>query len=104
MNFKAYSFASIFILAVLYSCGQKGKQDVKLVNQADSVSYSIGTAIGANMKKDGLDSLNLDVLMKGLKAALRGDSLQIDQTQSQNVIQAYLSAKQKIKGEAMINA
>jgi FKBP-type peptidyl-prolyl cis-trans isomerase FklB len=74
-----------------------------LKTQSDSVAYGIGVSIGANMKKDGLDSLNVDILAKALKAAMHGDSTVISAQQSQSVIQAYLGEKQKKKGEAALN-
>ncbi len=105
MYSKVFSILSILCLSVLIACnGQKGKTNVDLKSKADSVAYAIGTSIGGSMKKDGLDSLNLDILKAGLNSALRGDSELIDPMQSQMVIQAYLQEKQKVKGEANIAA
>ncbi|MCX6274266.1 MAG: FKBP-type peptidyl-prolyl cis-trans isomerase [Bacteroidetes bacterium] len=85
-------------LSALIACnGQKGKNSLDLKSKADSVAYAIGTSIGGSMKKDGLDSLNLDILKQGLNAALRGDSLLLDQMKSQSVIQSYLQERQKSK-------
>src|SRR5690348_9327998 len=105
MNRKALSFLSVFSLAVLFSCnGQKGKGNVSLKNQADSVAYAIGTSIGINMKKDGLDSIDLDVLSKGMYSALHGDSLIVTAQQAQGIIQAYLGGKQKQKADRNLEA
>lgn len=71
-------------------------------SKTDSVAYAIGTTIGNNMKKDGLDSLNLDILAKAIKHSLKGDSLLFTPQQSQTVIQSYLENKQKQKGDANI--
>jgi len=101
MYSKAFSILSILCLSALIACnGQKGKTKVDLNSKSDSVAYAIGASIGGSMKKDGLDSLNLDILKQGLNAALHGDSVMIDPMQSQMVIQAYLQDKQKSKGEA----
>lgn len=98
MYSKAFSILSILCLSVLIACnGQKGKNNLDLKSKADSVAYAIGTSIGGSMKKDGLDSLNLDILKQGLNAALRGDSLLLDQMKSQSVIQSYLQERQKAK-------
>jgi FKBP-type peptidyl-prolyl cis-trans isomerase FklB len=105
MNHKIIALAICFSMAALLSCeGQKGKSSVSLKSQADSVAYSIGVSIGGNMKKDGLDSLNLDILKAGIQSAVKGDSLLVNATESQNVIQAYLGRKQKEKAEVNINA
>lgn len=104
MNKKVFVLASAFLITTLFSCqGQKSKS-LSLNSQADSVSYAIGMTIGANMKKDGLDSLNLDILKEALRSALNGDSSAIDQNQSQMVIQSYLSNKQKVKSDANMAA
>lgn len=100
MNKKVSLLACTFLITTMLSCqGQKSKS-IALKSQADSVSYAIGMTIGANMKKDGLDSLNLDVLKSALESAMKGDSSIIDQNQCQSVIQSYLSSKQKVKSDA----
>ena len=99
MNKKVFALAAAFSIVTLFSCeGQKGKS-VSMKTQADSVSYAIGISIGANMKKDGLDSLNLDVMKDAIRAAINGDSLTLNQTEAQAVIQSYLGEKQKQKAE-----
>jgi FKBP-type peptidyl-prolyl cis-trans isomerase FklB len=101
MYSKALSIVSILCLSALIACnGQKGKANLEMKSKADSVAYAIGASIGGSMKKDGLDSLNLDILKQGLKAAINGDSLLIDQMKSQMVIQTFLQDKQHAKGEA----
>ncbi len=101
MNKNIIALAICFCTVALLSCeGQKGKSSVSLKSTADSVSYSIGVSIGSNMKKDGLDSLNLEIMKQGINAAINGDSLLLDAGQSQAVIQNYLTAKQQQKGNA----
>lgn len=101
MNKKFFALALSFSITALLSCeGQKGKSSVSLKTNSDSVSYSIGVSIGANMKKDGLDSLDLEIMKQAMRSAMNDDSLLIDAHMSQSVIQAYLAGKQKQKGEA----
>jgi FKBP-type peptidyl-prolyl cis-trans isomerase FklB len=105
MKRKSILLAVCFSFTALISCeGQKGGGDVSIKTKTDSVAYAIGVTIGNNMKKDGLDSLNLDVLTKAIKQALKGDSLQMNPQQSQASIQAYLGEKQKQKADANIAA
>src|SRR6185295_2858930 len=105
MTNKTFIVAACFSFATLISCnGQKGGGSVSLKSQDDSVAYAIGASIGANMKKDGFDSLNLDVLNHALKAALHGDSLILNQQQSQMTIQSYMQEKQKKKSSGNIEA
>jgi FKBP-type peptidyl-prolyl cis-trans isomerase FklB len=101
MKKKVFALAVSFFMVTLLSCeGQKGKSPVSLKNNSDSVAYSIGISIGSNMKKDGLDSLNLEVLKQGIESAIKGDSLLLNSQQSQTVIQDYLQAKQSQKSSA----
>jgi FKBP-type peptidyl-prolyl cis-trans isomerase FklB len=103
MKYKSLLLAACMSFATLISCnGQKGKTNVALKTQADSVAYGIGVSIGQNMKKDGLDSLDMELLMAGLKAAAHGDSTMLNQQQAQGVIQGYLNAKQKAKADAAL--
>jgi FKBP-type peptidyl-prolyl cis-trans isomerase FklB len=101
MKYKSLLLAACLSFATLISCnGQKGKSNVTLKTQADSVAYGIGVSIGQNMKKDGLDSLNLDILTAAMKAAMQGDSTTLNAQQAQGVIQAYLNTKQQAKANA----
>ena len=105
MNKKIFALALCFSISALLSCeGQKGKSSVSLKTSSDSVAYSIGVSIGANMKKDGLDSLDLNIMKEGISSAMKGDSLLINTPQCQGIIQAYLSTKQKVKGDANLDA
>ena len=105
MYTKVFSLISILSLSALIACnGPKSATDLSLKSKADSVAYAIGTSIGGSMKKDGLDSLNLDILKLGLEHVLKGDSILIDQMQSQMVIQTYLQEKQKQQGEVNMAA
>ncbi|MCX6292275.1 MAG: FKBP-type peptidyl-prolyl cis-trans isomerase [Bacteroidetes bacterium] len=103
MKRKSILLAACFSFSALVSCeGQKGSGDVTMKSKTDSVAYAIGVTIGANMKKDGLDSLNLDILSKAIRHSIKGDSLLFSAQQSQGVIQAYLQEKQKQKADVNI--
>jgi FKBP-type peptidyl-prolyl cis-trans isomerase FklB len=105
MNKKIIALAICFCTVALLSCeGQKRKSNVNLKTTADSVAYSIGVSIGNNMKKDQLDSLDLDIMKAGMAAVLKGDSVLLDNTQCQTVIQNYMTSQQKSKGDANLNA
>jgi len=68
-----------------------------LRSSLDSASYAFGTSIGAGLKSSGLTSLNYDVLLKGLKDALTGGKVLLDQNQAQQVINAALANANKGK-------
>ncbi len=102
MKIKSSLLAIAFSVSLISCNGQRGSGDVSLKTLEDSVSYSIGVSIGSNMKKDGLTSLNLDIMKAAMAAAMKGDSLLIDQAQSQGCIQTYLTEKQQKDAAANI--
>jgi FKBP-type peptidyl-prolyl cis-trans isomerase FklB len=101
MKTKIVLLSICFSVSALFSCnGQKGKSSASLKSKEDSVAYSIGISIGTNMKKDEIDKLNVDLLVQGMRETLRGDSTVIDNGAALNIIQSYLTDKQKMKTEA----
>ncbi len=76
-----------------------------LKTQKDKVSYVIGTDIGNNMKKQGID-VDADVLVKGMKDVFSGNKLLLSEKESTDIMNAYkqqFMAKQaeaaKVQGE-----
>lgn len=103
MSIKTLSSALIITSITFLSCnGQKKAPNVKLANQVDSVSYGIGLSIGNNLAKDGLDAVNLDIMMKAMKAAINKDSLVMDQQAAGACIQQYVTDIKKKKGEQVL--
>lgn len=101
MKKKVIFLAACFSVATLFSCnGQKGNSTPELKSSSDSVAYGIGVSIATNMKKDGLDSLNLNILKAAMEHVFHGDSLMIGAAECQGVIQSYLAAKQQEKSAA----
>jgi FKBP-type peptidyl-prolyl cis-trans isomerase FklB len=102
---KTKNYLSLIIITAVsfLSCnGQKKSPDAKLANQIDSVSYGIGMSIGNNLEKDGLEGVNLDIMMKAMRSAINKDSLLMNQQQAGTVIQSYVMDARKKKGEASL--
>ena len=76
----------------------KKKSDANIKTQMDSVSYGLGVSIGANLKTNALDSINVDMLSKGMKDFFANKN-SMTAEQSDGAIKAYLGAKEKAKGE-----
>ncbi len=93
-----------FLATAFSACAQKNTGgNVELKTQADSISYAIGASVGSSLKKDGLDAIvNADILNAAMKAALKGDSLKIQQEACQGVIQTFFQAREKEKSKASI--
>ena len=87
-------------LIVMESCNaqDKKKSDANIKTQMDSVSYGLGVSIGANLKQNALDSINVDMLSKGMKDFFSNKN-SMTAEQSDAAIKGYLGAKEKAKGE-----
>ena len=76
------------------------KMELNMNDTMTKVSYSLGMNIVANLKQQGLDTLDEVAFAAGLKAALAGDSTLVSDEESNQVLQAYfgeLQEKQKAK-------
>src|SRR5690606_8921007 len=65
----------------------------------DSVSYGIGVSIGENLKKDGLNEVNVELMARGIAEALKGEKTTLTMEQIQSSIGEYMDKKQKVKDE-----
>ncbi|GAB1463097.1 FKBP-type peptidyl-prolyl cis-trans isomerase [Pedobacter sp.] len=67
-------------------------------NKLDSASYAFGIAMGSNLKSGGLESLNYDLLTKGLKDAFNKDAKALmSEQESQNVINSLFESLSKVR-------
>lgn len=76
----------------------KKKSDANLKTQIDSVSYGLGVSIGSNLKQNALDTVNVDMLAKGMKDFF-ANKPGMTATAADSAIRTYLGAKEKMKGE-----
>jgi FKBP-type peptidyl-prolyl cis-trans isomerase FklB len=101
MKIKNYILLCGAAFLSLTACeGQKNKSGKStLSNQMDSVSYGIGKSIGQNLKKDALDSIDVDLIAKGIRDAFKNDTAMMKESDAQAVIQSFMMAREKKKGE-----
>src|SRR6188768_2691182 len=107
MKYSAFLLIASFTVFSFTSCdGQKkGKgNESKITTTVDSVSYGIGATIGRNLKKDGLDSIDVDLLARGIREVFEGKELAFTPEAAQAVIQSYVAGIQSKKGEASVAA
>ena len=83
------------ILTALLTCGVLHAQT--LTSEMDSVSYSLGTLIAQNLKKQGFESLDAASLAKGVNDALAGTSTMTPQEANMVVAQYQKKAQSKVK-------
>jgi FKBP-type peptidyl-prolyl cis-trans isomerase FklB len=94
------------VLCLIFAVGVAYAEDqMSLKTQKEKVSYIIGTDIGNNFKKQGID-IDPDILIKGLKDSLNGSKLVLSEKEIGDVMTAFkqeFAAKQaeisKIQGE-----
>src|SRR5688500_10392575 len=107
MKYPAFLLFASFTVFSFTSCdGQKKSKAVegKITTTIDSVSYGIGATIGRNLKKDGLDCIDVDLLSRGIKEVFEGKDLAITPESAQTIIQNYVQGIQSKKSEISVAA
>lgn len=95
---------SVLLVSILAACTNTDKTDIsstnmKLENEIDSVSYSLGVNIATSMKSQGVESINTAALSKAMDDVFGSADLAIDETEANGFIQAYFSKLQAAKSE-----
>ena len=89
------------LLAVV-ACKPETPKEVKLENELDSVSYSLGVNIGENINKQ-FEEYSLDNFIAGMKGVLNNEEdPKISGEQATAIIQGYFTKKQGQVSESMI--
>lgn len=96
----SFHLAPVFAVALLTaSCNAQDKKSTgTMKTQLDSISYSLGVSIGNNFKTNQLETVDVDLLAKGMRDALSGTTA-ITQEQADQAIQKYMADREKVKGE-----
>ncbi|WP_428656967.1 FKBP-type peptidyl-prolyl cis-trans isomerase [Runella sp.] len=66
----------------------------KMSTELDSVAYSIGMNIAQNLKGQGLDKINVNLLAKGIQDVLKGGKGDLDDNQAQMILGNYFNRLQ----------
>ncbi|CAN5603189.1 macrophage infectivity potentiator Mip [soil metagenome] len=100
MKIKQLMLPAIAAAMMVVSCNaqDKSKSTGNMKTQNDSISYSLGVSIGNNFKTNNLDSINPDLLSKGMKDVFAGKA-SLTQEQADATINAFMMQKEKVKGE-----
>lgn len=84
------------------SKGKTMETEKKISTTLDSVSYSLGVSIGKNLKAQGLDSLNIDLLSKAFSDVFKNGTLLVTAEKADQVLSEYFGGLQKAKLEKNI--
>jgi FKBP-type peptidyl-prolyl cis-trans isomerase FklB len=89
-------------LLAIVACKTETPKEVKLENELDSVSYSLGVNIGENINKQ-FEEYSLDNFIAGMKGVLNNEEdPKISGEQATAIIQGYFTKKQGQESESMI--
>lgn len=105
MKYSALILFATFTVFSFTSCdGQKKSKgdDRKITTVIDSVSYGIGSTIGRNLKKDGLDSVDVDLVAKGIRDEFEGKTPAMTPEAAQACIGTYVQGIQAKKQAANV--
>ena len=89
----------IGLVAFSLACNaQKGSvENPKIKTNVDSISYALGSLIGADLKNGGFSEINYKVMNAAMQRAIKGDSLIMTKELSNSVLQAAAMAEMKKK-------
>lgn len=66
-------------------------------NELDSVSYALGMSIANNLKQNGIDSVNSEVLASAVKTVMANQKPDLGQKEANDIINKHIQEKQKEK-------
>jgi len=81
----------------------KPTPEVKLETKLDSMSYALGISISSNLKKQGFDTLNPEILGKGIADAFKKTG-KFDEKEAQAIVMSYYQTLQNSKADKNLKA
>jgi FKBP-type peptidyl-prolyl cis-trans isomerase FklB len=94
--------AVALIILLIFGCDSSNisGQDVKLANEIDSVSYSLGLNVAKNIKSQGLEEINMDAIMKAFDDVYAGKEQLISDMDAGQCLNSYMQKAQLAKSNA----
>ena len=89
----------VFCLFTVITYGLNAQTTPQLKNSVDSASYALGQLVGMNLKNQTPPGLNMDILLKAMESALKGESQLFDPQQAETIFVAFNEAAAKVKNE-----
>jgi len=77
----------------------KKPKEVAITNEHQRASYGLGVIMASNLKNQGGDSLDVDVLAQGVKDYYENKTLKISQQECMPIVQAYMQEASEKKGD-----
>lgn len=77
----------------------KKPKETVIENEHQRASYGLGVIMASNLKNQGGDSLDIEVLAQGIKDFYENKSLKISQQECMPIVQAYMQAASEKKSD-----
>jgi FKBP-type peptidyl-prolyl cis-trans isomerase len=77
----------------------KKPKETVIENEHQRASYGLGVIMASNLKSQGGDSLDIEVLSQGIKDFYENKSLKISQQECMPIVQAYMQAASEKKSD-----
>lgn len=94
-------FISLGLYTVDAQAQRKSKRKMKIENQKDSISYSLGVSIGKNIQQQGFTDINVEAMNQALMDVYGDNELQISEEEANQFLNTYFQKVQQEKFEAM---
>lgn len=88
---KLLTMSAAFTLFGVYAQAQ-------FKNEPQKVSYALGLDIARNVQGANIDSLDVEMMIEGLRDAMKGNPTKMTADETQQVISTYLGRKNQEKG------
>ncbi|MCK9196926.1 MAG: FKBP-type peptidyl-prolyl cis-trans isomerase [Syntrophales bacterium] len=80
----------MIVLAVgLLAAPANAEEAQVLKTQKDKISYGIGVSVGKNFKQQGIEEIDLDIVIKGLRDSFSGGKLLMSEDELRATLNAY---------------
>jgi len=93
-------FGAMLVLALGCNSQTNNGKDIKLANEIDSVSYSLGLNVAKNVKTQGMEGFNSDALVKGFNDGFSGNTPMLSDMDAGSCLNSYFQKAQLAKSEA----
>jgi FKBP-type peptidyl-prolyl cis-trans isomerase len=80
----------------------KKPKEVAITNEHQRASYGLGVIMASNLKNQGGDSLDIEVLSQAIKDFYQNRTLKISQQECMPIVQEYMQAAAEKKSQTMV--
>lgn len=79
----------------------KNPPPTELVTEHDKASYGLGILMASNLKNQGSDSIDVNILTEAMRDVLNGEPQQMEEQEAMGIVQPYMAKAMERKTEIM---